>query len=128
MWDLLAKGDSDILTFYECQLRLPTHFVVAFPHPLSTPLAASTNWTLVDDFSQLGGEVETQAQEMDSGEFVPSAKKKTSSCNKTPQTCSLLHCVCVYVCVCTVSTCLCMCVCIPILTNKIYQWLFNENS
>lgn len=62
------------------------------PSPLlQIGLAACSNWTPVDDFSQLGGEVGTQAQEMDSGEFVPSAKKKISSCNKTPTKPALCH-------------------------------------
>jgi hypothetical protein len=84
-----------MLTFDECQLRLPTQVVAAVPHPLlQTGLAACTNWTPTDDFSQLkwrGGHV---GPGNGLGESMPSAKKKII-CNSTPTKPALSYILCV---------------------------------
>lgn len=91
-----------MLTFYECQLRLPTQVVVAASHPLlQTGLAACTNWTPTDDFSQLkwwGGHV-GPGNGLGGVDAICKEKDQLQHSTPTKPACSLRYCVrgCMYV-------------------------------
>lgn len=74
--------------------------VVAVSHPLpllQTGLAARTKWTPVADYSQLGGEVGTQAQGNELGGVCTICKEKDQQLQRnTHQSSSLLYHIYIY--------------------------------